>query len=117
MLLHAFQALSERGFPVSNYRYTGMGAVFYTDFILFHRYLHIQKLWSVETCTGISRRLQYNKPFECVELFEREVGCVVPMLSAEEQHILWLDYDKVLDRDVLDDVRKASARLSRGLYF
>jgi hypothetical protein len=48
MMVHAFQVLAEAGFPISNYRYAGLGAFFFVDFIIFRRILGINDMISIE---------------------------------------------------------------------
>ena len=43
MLIHTFQSLMELGFPISKYKYTGLGSIYFVDFAMFHRYLGISK--------------------------------------------------------------------------
>jgi uncharacterized membrane protein len=66
MLVHAFQCLMEAGFPIADYQYTGLGSIYFIDFILFHRYLGIDKFLSVEVADDIRRRVRFNRPYKCV---------------------------------------------------
>ena len=39
MLVDALLGLAVAGFPIQDYQYTGMGSIYFIDFILFHRFL------------------------------------------------------------------------------
>lgn len=115
MLIDAFHRLSSAGFPISDYRYTGMGSVYFVDFIMFHKLLGIKKLLSVEWDETIEKRVRFNRPFKEIEVeVGRPIGEVIPTLSSSEQHILWLDYDDILRREHLVDVALAASTLPPG---
>lgn len=114
ILLDALQLLSMEGFPIRDYQYTGMGSVFFVDFILFHKILGLQRMLSVEFDEAIERRVHFNRPFQTVEVRMGRVGDYIPELSRDQKHILWLDYDDVLNADQLADVVLAGTYLTCG---
>lgn len=114
MLIDSLQILSYAGFQISDYKYTGMGSIYFVDFILLHKLLGIQNMLSVEF-SNIEKRVKFNKPFGCIEvLVPKPIGDVIPTLSPDSKHFLWLDYDNVLSREMLDDVYIAASHLSVG---
>ena len=116
MLLDFFRRLAGCGAVVESYRYTGMGSIHFMDHILFHKFLGIDKLVSVERDEDIERRVHFNRPFDNVELKIMEVGDFIPQLSKEEKHIVWLDYDYRLSEDMIEDVRACASHLSVGSF-
>lgn len=114
MILDTFQAMSEAGFAIRDYQYTGMGSIYFVDFLLFHRLLGIKRMLSVENDYRIEKRVRFNKPFADVTIEMASVGRVIPTLSKDLRHILWLDYDFQLRRDALEDVVLASQTLPAG---
>ena len=38
MMIELLQLLSQVGFSINTYQYTGMGSVYYVDFVLFHKH-------------------------------------------------------------------------------
>lgn len=114
MMFDTFQAMAEVGVPISDYQYTGMGSIFFVDFLLFHRWLGLSKLLSVEHDTRIEKRVMFNRPFDCVEVAMAPVGDVIPTLRSDGRHILWLDYDDRLNSAMLQDVVLAAQTLSAG---
>lgn len=114
MLIDALQILSHAGFPISDYKYTGMGSIYFVDFILFHKLLGMQDMQSVEF-SNIKKRVNFNKPFDCIDIkVPKPIGDVIPTLSMDSKHFLWLDYDNILSRSVLDDIYLAASHLSVG---
>jgi hypothetical protein len=114
MLVDAFQILAHAGFQIANYQYTGFGALQFVDFILFYKLLGIRDMLSVEHSRAIEKRVHFNRPFRFIRIEVNQAGAVIPTLSRDKQHILWLDYDDVLNESQLEDVWAASAHLSRG---
>ncbi len=116
MLLDFFRRLAGRGIPVESFRYTGMGSIHFVDHILFHKFLGIDRLVSVERDAEIRDRVQFNRPFDSVELVMAEIGHYIPKLDRDEKHIVWLDYDYPLSEDMLADVRTGAFELSEGSF-
>lgn len=114
MLIHTFQSLMEIGFPISEYKYTGFGSIYFIDFVMFHRYLGINKFLSVEASVDIARRVKFNRPYGCVKIAICDIADIIPMLSPNMKHILWLDFDYLLTEELLDSVNMAAAQLSAG---
>jgi hypothetical protein len=113
MLLDAFQALVQGGFMLRDYQYTGFGSVSFVDFVLLHKYLGIKDMLSVEHSIAIKKRILFNRPFEnLVRMKFGPVSSVIPGLSADKKHLLWLDYDDVINGDMIADVQTSIARLS-----
>ena len=49
-------------FPMDEYTYIGFGAKYFTDFLMVHKYLHIDKLISIEGDVGNKLKYDFNKP-------------------------------------------------------
>ena len=114
MLLDAFQRLTAAGFAIQDYQYTGLGSIYFIDFIMFHRYLGIRHMLSVEYSPDVEKRVKFNRPFRLVKIEIGDIADQIPQLSPDRRHILWLDYDHVLTKDVVDAVVLASSHLSCG---
>ena len=114
MIIDALMRLSACGFAIRDYQYTGMGSVFFVDFILFHKIIGIRKMLSVEASEKIRRRIAYNIPYAIVKTHIGPASEIIPTLDPEIKHLLWLDYDGPIDRFVLDDLQTASTYLARG---
>jgi hypothetical protein len=114
MIVDTFLKLSQGGFKISDYQYTGFGSLYFVDFILLHKILGVSKLLNVEYSPKIKRRVAFNSPFALIRHEFKPISDVIPTLSRDLKHILWLDYDDIISRSVIEDVSAASAQLSRG---
>ena len=114
MIVDALQRLQPAGFAITDYQYTGFGAIYFVDFILFHKLLGMSKLLSLERMTGLATRIEFNKPFKCVDVEMVSASSAIPNLSRDNRHILWLDYDGVIHKDFLSDIQSALTVLPAG---
>ncbi len=114
MMLDAFQILLAAGFPIRKYKYVGMGSVMFWDFLMFHKLLGIRDLTSVERDSGIAKRIGFNRPFRLVDVQIRTIGSAIARLHAGDRHIVWMDYDDRLSREILEDASQAASRLGMG---
>jgi hypothetical protein len=114
MLVDTFMELTAAGFPIRDYQYTGMGSFYFIDFALFHRYLGICNMLSVEFSSEIEKRVQFNSPFGCIKLALDDISNQIPSLSSDLCHILWLDYDSIITADIVDAIVLAAGQLSCG---
>ena len=101
MLAEAFNRLSKFA-PVNSYRYIGMGSLYFSDFILFHRSLGFQKMISIEAeeKEPQQERFKFNKPFNCVDIKFGFTSKILPNLNWDTRDVIWLDYDGKLNLDV-----------------
>jgi hypothetical protein len=114
MILDLFQRLMEAGFPISSYQYTGLGSLYFIDFILFRRYLGITRMVSAESSPDVEKRVEFNKPYGSIEIYPGDIADCIPSLSPDRKHILWLDYDRVITKEAIDAIVLAATQLSPG---
>jgi hypothetical protein len=114
MLVDALQRLTQVGFGIRDYQYTGLGSIYFFDFIVFHKLLGIHKMLSVEHDLGLEKRVKFNCPFKCVSVFPGKAKDAIPTLSRDLKHFLWLDYDNVVDVDELSEIQLAGRQLPVG---
>jgi hypothetical protein len=116
MLIDSLQQLSEAGFEVRSYKYLGMGSIHFIDFALFHKWLGISDMLSVELSIDIPKRVKFNTPYQ--GLIETRVGSSIgdalASVDRERPHLVWLDYDNVLSTEMLQDVALAATTLFQG---
>lgn len=113
MMIETFQVLSQLGFPIDEYQYTGFGSVYFVDFMLFHKLLGIHKMLSLEIDSKIRKRVKFNQPFGCVEVKIGTAESEIPKLSPDIRHLLWLDYDSILVEGHLREMYAAASKLPR----
>ena len=113
LMLGTLQAL-DGIYPIGSYRYVGMGSMWFTDFVLFHRALGLSDMISIER--HAPDRAAFNKPFDCVTVEKGETTKVLPDLSLEEKKaIVWLDFDSpFVGSSALDDLDIVSRLLPAG---
>ncbi len=112
MLLHAFHELRDLGYTISNYEYTGLGSIYFVDFALFHRYLGLTRMTSVEGNREIDQRVEFNCPYKLIKVIHDDMSAQIARLSSKRRHILWLDFDSILTEELLDAVHLAATQLS-----
>ena len=100
--------------PVEDYHYVGLGSVWFSDFIVFHRSLGIRKMLSIEREAQSQKRIEANKPFRSIEMRYKPSSQVLPTLNWADRHFIWLDYDDPLTTDMLRDARIVAANGRSG---
>ena len=113
MLSEIFRSL--RPFQsVEEYSYVGLGSVWFSDFILFHRALGVKRMLSIEREVTAKSRIDANIPFKAVEVDYRESAKVLPELDWTNRSFVWLDYDDPLVPGMLLDAGTVAARARSG---
>lgn len=103
LFIEVLHHVRDAGYPIYSYTYIGLGSVFYADFIMFHKYLYIDTMTCLEWA-NIAKRMRFNKPFDFVTLKMRSVSEIVPELRKKTKYLVWLDYDRPLDSEMLTDI-------------
>jgi len=66
ILIELFQKIQNTlNINISEYRYIGLGSIYYYDFILFHKYLNIRDMVSLDDKEDYNR-FEFNKPFDFI---------------------------------------------------
>lgn len=105
--LAAFEALE-------SYAYSGMGSVWFSDFVLVHRVLGIRSMTSMEWQKGPIERIASNVPLGAIRLIHKDTSQAIPMLDWDRRQIVWLDYDGLVSPSVLLDVDAVVGRVRSG---
>jgi hypothetical protein len=113
MMAEAFSRLSPIA-PLGTYRYVGFGSEFFNDFSLYHQRLGIRRMVSIEEDADRIRRCDFNRPYKCIQLESGTAQSVLPTLDWKHRSIVWLDYIKKLDLEIVDDIRFVSSRVRSG---
>lgn len=114
IMIDALRRLSCAGFPISDYHYTGMGSIHFYDFTLFHKYVGITRMTSVEASMRVKKRVSFNKPFGLIKVRMADVGEVIAELSKRAKHFVWLDYDSHVKESYAADAMQAAIRCKAG---
>jgi hypothetical protein len=113
IIIEVLLRLSKAGFNITEYTYIGFGSVYYVDFVMFHKYLFIDKMVCVEW-GDIERRMKFNKPYKFIKLKLCPLSEYIPKIHLKERLFAWLDYDRSLDPEMLLDVDGMITRLAPG---
>ncbi len=89
---------------IEDYRYVGFGSKYFSDFIIFHRYLNISEMVSIESDTTNKERYEFNKPYSNITMKWGRSTTVLPeLVSSPKRTIYWLDYDGLFEGYMLED--------------
>jgi hypothetical protein len=103
LLIEGLTKMGKVGYPIDTYTYLGLGSPFFADFVLFHRYLYIDKMICAER-EEIPLRMAFNKPYDFVDLRMGEVSDVFPTLDRDAPLFAWLDYDYPICDSIIADL-------------
>lgn len=112
MLRDIFRRLRPFG-QVEDYRYIGLGSVWFADFLLFHRSLGVKSMLSIEKAEGSRERFEYNRPFH-IDLKFGQTSKWLPKIDLGGRAFIWLDYDDALRPEILRDVRTVASKIQSG---
>src|SRR5262249_27673413 len=116
IMIELLHRLYRAGYDIPEYTYIGFGSPFYVDFIMFHKYLYMKRMICVEW-GDVPKRMRFNKPFKFIRLKMGALLNHLPDLNARTQYLVWLDYDRPLDDEMLRDIDGCVTRLSAGSVF
>lgn len=104
LIIETLNELRMLNYPISKYRYIGMPSITYYDFILFHKYLYIEDMIWFES-RDIPKRMDFNKPYDFIKIKNGNFSLTYkPSHFTQKKCILWLDYEKTLSKEWLDDI-------------
>lgn len=96
-----------------DFRYIGMGSIYYYDYILFHKYLKFKKYTSLDN-KPIPNRFEFNKPYDFIDFQNVLSTDFLENFKYDSNIIIWLDYDSYLNRDILDDFAILSRKCNKN---
>ena len=100
---------------IRDYRYVGMGSIFFRDFLLFHRMLGIEDMISIEGKRAAETRARFNLPLACIDLMMGRTADALPRIGfGDKPHIVWLDYESRVNPGVLADIESVAVRAKPG---
>ncbi len=103
-----FDALSKANsvFDLSKHRYIGFGSFWFVDFMLAHRIIGLNDMWSIEH-EEYEKRANFNRPYASIRILPGRSSTVFREIASEDweqPNITWLDYDGVFDEDAASDI-------------
>ena len=116
IMIDVLLRLSNLDYNLRDYTYLGFGSPFYADFVMFHKYLYMGKMICVEWA-DVAKRMKFNRPFKFIRLKLGSLSSHIPSIRSAEKYLVWLDYDRSLDNEILQDIDGCLTRLSRRSLF
>lgn len=89
--------------------YIGLGSIWFTDFILAHTKININRMISIEKDEIGYKRAKFNKPYSAVSVRRGCSSVVIPKLLQDKSlrikpWVLWLDFDGRLNLETVADM-------------
>lgn len=92
-----------RGFNnLQDHEYIGMGSIYYYDFILFHKFLNIEKFVSIDDKVTVGR-FKFNRPYDFIQFYNQLSSEYLSARSWDGNSLIWMDYDLPLNEIILED--------------
>lgn len=114
ILLEILKTAGDCGLPIRDYRYIGMGANRFYDFLLVHKYLGLGNMTSLEHDPVMFKRADFNCPYGFIKVLQKTAAEFILQDAFESPSILWLDYDGGLSPRVLTDITSLATKLKVG---
>lgn len=106
----------DSGTEMSKYEYIGMGGIKFYDFEMFHRYLGVKSMISLEQDKEVVPRCRFNSPFGFIAIRNQTAGDFIDGAKFSKPTIIWLDYDWGLSKEVTSDVFALGSKLPAGSF-
>lgn len=116
IMIEVLLRLLKAGYDISEYTYLGFGSVYYVDFVMFHKYLFMEEMICIEW-SNIQNRMKFNKPFKFIKLKFGPLLNYIPAIKRTTKYLVWLDYDRPLDPEILQDIDGCLNRIGRQSVF
>lgn len=116
IMIEVLHRLSGATYNISDYAYIGFGSVYYVDFMMFHKYLFIEKMDCIEW-SAIPKRMRFNKPFKFIKLKLGPFSKYISSIRTTKPLLVWLDYDRALDPEMLQDIDGCVSRFAPKSIF
>jgi len=100
-------------------RYIGLGAKYFTDFLLFHNEFGITDMISIEAEKERQVRYEFNKPLKCIKMRYGTTNEILPQIDDfdKKMNLIWLDYDDSFEDTMLLDIETICRNINVGSMF
>lgn len=93
-----------------NATYIGFGSIWFTDFVLAHTKININRMISIEEDAVGYKRAKFNKPYSTVAVRKGHSNEIIPKLVkikklCAKPWVVWLDFDCELKSSVVEDMQ------------
>jgi len=100
--------------------YLGFGSVWFVDFVMAHRQLGIERMYSIEADEVVFERAKFNRPYRTIEIVPGlSIDAIPDLLEAQPElqstpWVLWLDYDQPLGEDSVGELSRLARTAPTG---
>lgn len=103
----------------NDFRYIGMGAKYFVDFVLFHNEFGIKNMISIEADIANTERYLFNNPLKTIRMLFGNTNEVLPQITDfdKQMNVIWLDYDDAFNKSMIEDIKILSHQLYPGSVF
>jgi len=113
ILIEILQELQQIIPTFEDFRYIGMGSIYYYDYILFHKYLKLKKYTSIDH-EPVPKRFVFNKPYDFIE-FRNDLSTeFLEKFKFDSNIIIWLDYNTFLNGNIFTDLALLSRKCRKN---
>ncbi len=101
---------------ISHYRYIGFGSYEFDEFKMIYRTLGIEDLHSIEMDSDVFRRQKFNKPYSCIQLFNKTCGEYFDEDYDNNRHsIIWADFSEANKKhSQCQDISNICSKMQKG---
>lgn len=115
LIINKLSDLKKYNIHIGSYKYIGFGSFYFIDFIMFHKFLKINEMTTIER-GEIPKRIEFNKPFDFIEVKMCPFSDFIPTISKEankgKNHLIWIDETKCLTNSFLQDISLTASILN-----
>ncbi len=92
---------------LQDFRYIGMGAKYFSDFVLLHNQFGTTNMISLESEEEKKEKYEFNKPLGFIKIEYGYSYNLLPQLIDwdKQDNLVWLDYDDAISAKVFDDMQ------------
>lgn len=101
-------------YDIEDYQYIGMGSLFYVDHQMFHKYLGIKDMISIEMEEDKIDRFRFNMPYGFIEIHPGISTDLLQTFDWKKDKFIWLDYDSKISKMVIADIQIICNRIKPG---
>lgn len=114
IIVDVLKSAGDAGLPISSYRYVGMGANRFYDFLLIHRHLGVKKMVSLEHDDKFFERANFNKPFGFIDVLNKTASDFIAEDGGSSRSVYWLDYDGGIGTEIIADINDYANAMEVG---
>ncbi|WP_019661560.1 MULTISPECIES: O-methyltransferase [Stenotrophomonas] len=116
LLVDVLKVAGDCGIPIRDYKYIGMGANRFYDFLMLHKHLGVKAMVSLEHDAQMYERAMYNVPYRFIEVRNESVLGFLQNVRSARRELLWLDYDGGIGPEVVADIASVATRAKPGHF-